>query len=266
MDPRTGILSVFALGAAVLIFDRPAPLAALVGCAALALALAPISAVWKLRAVGIASVVVASTAWTQSLFYAGVPRTALVEIGPVVVWREGLLHGAIQSLRLVAMGLAGTTLALSTPPDRLFAALVSLRAPHGIAFLAVTALRFVPLAGAEWLAVRRARARRGRPLWARSPWAWIGEEMRLLAPVAARAVRRARTLAESLEARGFDPVRPRRLRDPLAFRAWEIAWLAALGGAVGSAGAMEGLFRLYVAGLWSHPALRPLYGFVRAWF
>ena len=61
----------------------------------------------------------------------------------MVLWWEGAVHGSVQALRIVSMSFAGLAMALSTPPDRLFAALVRLRVPYGVAFLAVTALRFV---------------------------------------------------------------------------------------------------------------------------
>lgn len=265
MDPRARLLLLFAVGGYAVVLDRPAALGLLAACTLLALLLAPIAPVWRWRALGFAAAIVLSTAWTQGLFYAGAPRTALVRLGPIAVWREGVLHGLVQSLRLVAMGLAGTTLALSTPPDRLLLGLTGLRVPHGVAFLAVAALRFVPVIAEEWLAVRQARARRGRPLWPRSPASWLAEEMGMLAPVAARAIRRARTLAESLEARGFDPNQARRPREGLRLRPVDGLLLAVVWGGLAAVCAAALLYRLYLWGLWYHPALRPLYGWVRAW-
>jgi energy-coupling factor transport system permease protein len=181
------------------------------------------------------------------------------------LWREGVAHGLTQSLRFVAMTLAGFTLAASTPPERLFAALRGLRVPYALGFLVVTALRFVPDVAAEWGAVRAARARRGRAAWRRAPWRWVLLEAALLAPVLARSLRRARALAESLDARGFDPTSPRAVRNPLRFRAADVAVFgsAALGGLALVAARL--LFVVYTSDLWHHPDLRPLYGFVRNW-
>lgn len=265
LDPRTRLLLLFAVGGYAVILEHAGSLAILAGASLLALLVAPVTPTWRWRALGFAAAVVVSTAWTQGLFYAGAPRTALLRLGPIAVWREGVVHGLVQSLRLVAMGLAGTTLALSTPPDRLLAGLVGLRVPHGVAFLAVAALRFVPVVGAEWLAVRQARARRGRPLWPRPPWDWLSEEMGMLAPVAARAVRRARTLAESLEARGFDPVIPRRPRVASRLGPADLGLLCLAYAGLAAIGAGAVLYRLYLWGIWYSPALRPLYGWVRAW-
>ena len=87
----------------------------------------------------------------------------------------------------------------------------------------------------------------------------------MLAPVAARAVRRARTLAESLEARGFDASRPRRPRVPLRFRAVDVAALGLVYAGLAAVASAWLLYRLYLYGILYLPALRPLYGWVRAW-
>lgn len=264
-DPRTRLGLVLAVGLAGIALDRPGSLGLLAAVCLAALAAAPVPPGWRRRVLGVSVAVVASTAWAQGLFYAGAPRTPWLALGPLVVWREGVAHGLVQSLRLVAAGVAGATLALTTPPDRLFAGLVAVRVPHGAAFLAVTALRFVPVVAAEWIAVRHARDLRGRPIWARSPVDWLRQEMALLAPVAARAVRRARTLAESLEARGFDPVVVRAQRAPLAMPPSEGIGLAAIGLALAALWSAHGLFALYTLGVWYRPELRPLYALVRAW-
>jgi energy-coupling factor transport system permease protein len=194
-----------------------------------------------------------------------VPRVLLFRLGPFPFWREGVTHGLTQSLRFIAMTLSGFALAASTPPERLFSALRALRVPFGLGFLVVTALRFVPDVAGEWAAVRTARARRGRPAWKRPPWAWVLLEAALLAPVLARSLRRARALAESLDARGFDAASPRAVRDPLRFRAPDVGTLAVLLVAGTGLVSLRLLFQLYTSDTWYHPALRPLYGWVRAW-
>lgn len=265
MDPRVRLALVVAVGGFAAVLDRPTSLAVLAVLAATPLLLLPIGHAWRIRAVGAALAVVWATVVSQALFYADVPRTPALSLGPVTLWREGATHGLVQSLRLVATTFAGLALAVSTAPERLFAALVALRVPYGAAFLAVVALRFVPVAGRELRDVRRARARRGRPIWRRSPWAWLRQEMALLVPVAARSLRRARSLAETLDARGFDPLRPRRLRVPLRARPGELALVAVVWGLLAAVVGAELLYRAYLAEALYLPALRPLYGAVRAW-
>ncbi|MCA9493229.1 MAG: hypothetical protein KC621_25030, partial [Myxococcales bacterium] len=148
MEARTRVLLVVAVGLLATLLDRPAALLLLASTSGLALL--AVGGRWS-RAALLASLGIAwTTVVSQGLFYGGLPRTPLVELGPLVVWREGIVHGLVQSLRFVASTCAGAALALSTPPDRLAEALVRLRVPWGASFLAVTALRFVPVAAAEW--------------------------------------------------------------------------------------------------------------------
>lgn len=262
-DVPARILALAAVGVAALVLDRPVSLG-LLAAACLAAALIPRRmAGWRLRLVGTLLLLAWSTALSQGLFYAGQPRTPFA-VGPVTLWREGFAHGLVQSLRFGAVACAGLALAVSTPTERLTEALVRLRVPWGLALMATTALRFVPIVGSEVLATRRARSRRGRPLWRRWPWHWAREEAALLRPVAARALRRARSLAETLDARGFHPTAPRRLAGVgrvMRERLPAIVFASLTTLAVGARAA----FILYGAEIVYLPALRPLYAWVRAW-
>lgn len=265
MDPRTRLGLLLAVGVLAVLLDRPASLGLLAVATAVPLLALPIGATWRRRALLAVLAVVWSTVVSQGLFYADEPRVALFRIGPVAVWREGVLHGLVQSLRLVAVTLAGLSVALSTSPDRLFAALVRLRVPYGLAFLAVTALRFVPVVGRELVVVRAARARRGRPVLARSPWAWLSLEIALLRPAVARSVRRARRLAEALDVRGFDATAPRAVRKPLRMAPWEGAVLAVAALVVIGVATLQGIYWLYLGEILYVPELRGLYAAVRLW-
>lgn len=265
MDPRTRLGLLVVVGLLAVLLDRPSSLVLLAAVSAAPLLLLPIGATWRRRAILAALAIVWSTVLSQGLFYGDFPRTPLFRAGPVVLWREGLVHGLVQSLRLLAVTFAGIAVAVSTPTDRLFAALVRLRVPYGVAFLAVTALRFVPVVGRELLVVRRARARRGRPIHRRAPWAWLTLEIALLRPVVARSVRRARTLAEALDVRGFDPVAPRAVRRPLRMAPWEPALLASAALLVTAVATAQGLYWLYLNEVLYLPRLRDLYGAVRLW-
>lgn len=264
-DPRARLVALFLLGAGVLALEGPAPLGVVAGGSVAALILHPQAAGWRLRVVGLALLVAWTTAVSQALFYAGWPRTPLLRLGPLTFWREGALYGLAQSLRFVAVLAAGAWVSVSTPPDRMLAALVALRVPYGLALMAATVVRFVPAVGAEWVVVRAARARRGRPAWRRSLWAWLQLEASLLRPVVARAVRRARALAESLEARGFHPTAPRTEREPLRLGMLDAAVVGALGILVAALMVARVLYVAYGAEILYRPELRPLYAFVREW-
>jgi energy-coupling factor transport system permease protein len=265
MDPRVRLGLLACAGTLAVVLDRPASLGLLVVACTLPLAVMRVSGRWRVQGLVAVLTLVWGTVLSQGLFYADEPRTALVHLGPVTVWREGALHGVVQSLRFVSVTLAGIAVAVSTPVDRLLAALLRVRVPFGMAFLAVTALRFVPEGAREVLVVRRARARRGRPIARRAPLAWIREELALIRPVVARALRRAHTMAEALDARGFDATAPRAVRRPLEMGAGEAILLGA--GVLVTAGAvgLRLLYVLYGAEVLYLPRLRWLYGFVRAW-
>ena len=265
MDPRARLALLFAAGALAITLERPLALGGFaLGCA-LPLLFVGLDRRWLVRGVVAVLTIVWSTSLSQALFYAEQPRVPLLQIGPLTLWREGLRYGLAQSLRFVGLSLAGIAVAVSTPPDRLHAALRALRVPFGLALMAATALRFLPEITRELRTVRRARAARGRPVWRRGPLDWLRLELALLRPVVARAWRRAHNLAESLDARGFDPTAPRTERRPLRLRPRD--WAALTGAALlcGPAGAGRLLYLLYTSETWYHPALRPLYGFVRAW-
>lgn len=265
MDPRARILLVLCAGLVGLALERPVSLLIFALLMAAPFLVIPVERRTALR-VGLALLsVVWGTVLSQALFYAAQPRTPLLVLGPVTFWREGVLWGLAQSLRFIGLLLAGLALVRTTPVDRLYLALVALRLPFGVALMAATALRFLPVIGEELRQVRAARAARGRPIWARSPLAWLRLELRLLAPVVARSWRRASALAESLDARGFDPVAPRGTLRPLRWRWADSAVLGVVASATVGLCLARVLYLLYTAEALYIPALRPLYAVVRAW-
>ena len=263
-DPRSRLWVLFWLGIAVLVLEHPLPLALVAAGPLVGAFTTPAARGWRLRMLGVVLLFAWVTALSQGLFYREWPRTPLVELGPVIVSREGVIHGLAQSLRFIGVFAAGLWVSLSTPVDRLLGALQSLRLPHGLALMGVTVVRFVPAVGAEWSVVRTARAARGRPLLHLGPWGWLRAEVSMLRPVVARSLRRARTLAESLETRGFHAtaVRSGRLAPwPRAEQA--LCGLVAL--VVTGLVASRMLYVAYVADLYGSPSLRWLYAAVRAW-
>lgn len=265
IDPRSRLAGVACAGVFAITLDRPHSLLVLSLLCTAALVRARPPRAWLLSGLWLAAAVIWGTVLSQGLFYAEQPRVALLSLGPLRIWREGLQHGLVQSLRLVAMAFAGAALTLSTPPDRLHAALLRLQLPFGLALMASTALRLVPELAGELAVVRAARAARGAP----PPWIRVhrraAAELALLRPVVARSWRRAVNLAESLDARGFDAVGQRSARRPL--RASPLDWLIMSAAAAFSllALTLRMIFWLYSNDIAWHPSLRPLYSFVRQW-
>ena len=265
MDPRTRLGLLASAGILAVTLEGWVALSILAFLCALPLFFLGTDPLWWRRGCLAVLAVIWSCLISQGLFYGEQPRVALFEIGPLTIWKEGLRYGLVQSLRLVALSLGGIALAVSTPRDRLFAALLRLRVPFGLALMAVAAVRFLPEVGRELLEVRRARRRRGRPAHHRNPVAWLLLEVSLLRPVVARSLRRAHSLAESLDARGFDPVAPRAVREPLVMARWEKALLLTCASLVLCVVSAQVLTLLYSAESFYFPSLRPVYGFVRTW-
>ena len=260
LDPRTKIGLVTCVGALAITLEHPTSLALMT-----LITLLPFltSKARIRRALLVSAAIVWSTVLAQGLFYPIEPRTELVSFGPLTIWREGVSYGLVQSLRVVSVGLAGVALAITTPIDRLNAALLRLRLPFGLALMASTAFRFIPEIAEAWRVVRSARARRGRPLLQRTPWAWLKLEISLLRPIVARALRRAWSMAESLDARGFDPTAARAVMRPLQMKQWE-KWLLATAFSLTLAALLARiLFALYAKDSLYIPALRQIYGAVR---
>lgn len=265
LDPRTRLGLISAAGVLAISLERPESLLVFALVCALPLLWVGADRKWLRRGVIAVLAIIWSTVLSQGLFYAEQPRVSLGSLGPLHLYREGVTYGLAQSMRFVGLSLGGIALAVSTPPDRLFAALVRLRVPFGLALMAATALRFLPEIARETLTVRQARAARGRETWRRGPAAWLALEVGLLRPIIARSWRRAQNLAESLDARGFDPLAERTWRRPLRMRLLDWSLLSAafaLSAAVASA---RLLYVLYTAEAFYHPSLRPLYGLVRTW-
>jgi len=265
ISPRTKILMLLMVGVLSITLEQVASLGVLATLAACAVLLHGVEGRWIRRGAILIVAIVWSTVVSQGLFYGQEPRTPWFQIGPVVVWVEGVEHGLVQSLRLVSAGLAGVAIAISTPPDRLLTALQRMGVPAGICFLAVTALRFIPTLAREIVQVRAARRHRGRPLWSRTPWAWIRLEVSLLRPTVARTLRRARALSESLDARGYDPLQARTQHETIPqSSADKILLTTAL---LGTAALVCSriMYLLYTADLVYHPGLQGLYAWVRAW-
>ncbi len=263
--PRTKIILLLLVGILAIVFDNVFSLGLLTLFSGVAIARSGVRKRWLRRGAVVVCAVVWTTVFSQALFYGEQPRTPIFAVGPLTFWAEGVQHGLIQSLRMVSVSLAGLSVTMSTSPDRILVALQRLGVPPGVCFLAITALRFIPVLGKEVVDVRNARAHRGRPLWKRTPWAWLMMEVRLLRPIVARTLRRARTLAESLDIRGYDPAKPRRSTDILEWRRLDKVLVAASTGLTLAVVSARIAFELYALDIAYSPALRQIYAWVRLW-
>lgn len=150
---------------------------------------------------------------SQALFFAQTPRTPLLTLispnayiignltGGLYIYREGILYGAIQGLRSSTMLSLGLLICWTSDPRQLLKALVLWHLSPQIAFMLVTAIRFLPVLAAEMSEVivalqLRSNSKNGRT-------AILKHLPYVAKPLLARCLRRAQTLALSVLSRGF---------------------------------------------------------------
>ncbi|OGL62592.1 MAG: hypothetical protein A3I72_10630 [Candidatus Tectomicrobia bacterium RIFCSPLOWO2_02_FULL_70_19] len=212
---------------------------------------------------------------SQAIFYNQLPRTAILVLAPpdtpvigtltggLAIYREGIWHGAVQSLRLVATLSAGLAAAWTLEPSGLLAAFASLRLPHALAFCATAAIRFLPVTVEEAHVALRAQRMRGLRIGGRGGANALRALLSIARPVLAASIRRAETTALAAASRGYDPARRRTSLRPLRMGWGERIVLGAALAAALAAVTAKVLYLLYASGLYHHPALAALYTFTR---
>lgn len=274
MDGRTKLCAVFCCSVFAVLADTPLTLYALL-LIALFLHLCARTSFEKWT---VLAVVMLAGIWgsvvSQALFYNQEPRTALFCLLPpdgarlffadgLYFYSEGVIYGALQALRSSLMLAAGMLLCWTTDLRELLRSLLYWRMPYPLAFMTIASLRFLPDVVVETAAVIEAQRLRGfAPRKSLRPRAAIETLDRILFPVLARTIRRAATLALSVEARGFSSEMRR-----LALPRWSVGRIAAAAmlSALCLAAGAKFLYWLQFSGLWYRPALRGVYDFVKLW-
>jgi len=210
---------------------------------------------------------------SQGIFYNRYPRHALLVLmesnrlldDGLKIYAQGIRYGMVQSLRFIAMGLVGYAICFSTEPDRFLRGLLAMRVPFSLSFMAVSAIRFLPLVAEEFRTVRTAMRLKGYRPFRAGIRDTIRVEVSGLRPVLAGTVRRSQEVALSILTRGFALDTKRTSLHDERFRAWHWAALAGMIGLVGAISVCKVLFWLYQHEVYYASALRPLYAFVRHW-
>lgn len=213
LDGRTKVSVLFLFAILVMSIDNPRTLFYLFSLS-LALHLGVGTSIYKWKALAVLLLLgLWGSMFSQALFYAQNPRTPLFVLispelpylgaltGGLYIYREGIIYGAIQGLRSASMLCLGLLVCWTSDPRQLLQALMGWRLPPQIAFMLVTALRFLPVLAAECgevlIALQlRSDSRAGRTAVLRHlPY--------VAKPLLARCLRRAQTLALSVVSRGF---------------------------------------------------------------
>ncbi|HYE78474.1 MAG TPA: energy-coupling factor transporter transmembrane component T [bacterium] len=203
-----------------------------------------------------------TTILTQGFFYHRVPREALVTFLPpgelfgmpfdgLRIYRQGLVDGAAQSLRLLTLLFVGLLTAFSTELHALLGGLQRLGVPGALGFLTIAAARSLPTVAAEAMGVRQALKLRHLTL---RDVGWAG----VVRPLLATTLHRSRTLAAALQVRGIDPTAPALGPLPRCTTV-EILLLAMLALPILAALGLRMLWFLYQRGWWYNPDWLSIY-------
>ena len=213
LNGRTKLLFLFLFAILMITVDNPRTLFILFTFTLL-LHLAAKTSIYKWKVMAILLLLgLWGSMFSQALFFAQTPRTPLLVLiapeagfigqltGGLFIYREGILYGAVQGLRSASMLALGLLVCWTSDPRQLLQALLGWRLPLQMAFMLVTAIRFLPVLAAETGEVitalqLRSDSQRGRTAVLRHlPY--------IAKPLLARCLRRAQTLALSVVSRGF---------------------------------------------------------------
>ena len=213
LNGRTKLLVLFLFAILMITVDNPRTLFVLFSFTLLLHIVARTSIYkWKVLAV-LLLLGLWGSMFSQALFYAQTPRSPLFVIispeagllgqltGGLYVYREGILYGAVQGLRSASMLTLGLLVCWTSDPRQLLQAMLAWRLSPQMAFMLVTAIRFLPVLAAETGEIitalqLRSDSQRGRTAVLRHlPY--------IAKPLLARCLRRAQTLALSVVSRGF---------------------------------------------------------------
>lgn len=213
LNGRTKLLVLFLFAILMITVDNPRTLFVLFSFTLLLHIVARTSIYkWKVLAV-LLLLSLWGSMFSQALFYAQTPRSPLFVIispeagilgqltGGLYVYREGILYGAVQGLRSASMLTLGLLVCWTSDPRQLLQAMLAWRLSPQLAFMLVTAIRFLPVLAAETGEIitalqLRSDSQRGRTAVLRHlPY--------IAKPLLARCLRRAQTLALSVVSRGF---------------------------------------------------------------
>ncbi len=223
LNGRTKLLVLFLFAILMITVDNPRTLFVLFSFTLLLHIVARTSIYkWKVLAV-LLLLGLWGSMFSQALFYAQTPRSPLFVIispeagilgqltGGLYVYREGILYGAVQGLRSASMLTLGLLVCWTSDPRQLLQAMLAWRLSPQLAFMLVTAIRFLPVLAAETGEIitalqLRSDSQRGRTAVLRHlPY--------IAKPLLARCLRRAQTLALSVVSRGFFLARARKRKE-----------------------------------------------------
>ncbi len=154
-----------------------------------------------LRSLRIPAVLLASILVVNALFFPGA-RDVIVQLGPIVLSREGLAFGLVSAGRILVAFMASILFLFTTLADDLLESLVARGASHRIAFVMLSSVQMVPRLQARADAILDAQQARGLAIGG-SLRHRVGALVPLVGPLLLGALIDVRERTFALEARGF---------------------------------------------------------------
>lgn len=277
LESRTKILIMMICGCLVILLDSPT---ALLTCFLASLVLIAISKP-TLRQIRLLFIFLFFTTWgliySQGMFYNAFPRTVLITLVPldfpfigewtggIKIYREGLFHGIIQSLRFNTTLVIGCYIVWTTQPRDLLLAMGQLRVPGALAFMVTTALHFIPVIASETAAVIRSQRLRGFRYLQINLFATVQGVINSFRPILAGNIRHAANLGESVESRGFSPdtARQRTSLRTSQMGQWDYGLLTVLLVCLICVIGLKVIYFCYANGIYYRSWLRGVYTFTR---
>ncbi|MDY9927727.1 energy-coupling factor transporter transmembrane component T [Methanosarcina sp.] len=277
MDPRAKILILISAAFIAVTLDNPETMLLLFLTVLSGFALARMPAI-KLKTLAFLLILLVwGTIYSQALFYSQLPRTVIFTIiqpdfpvlgwltnGGLFVYEEGLHHGAIQGLRSASILSLGLLMCWTTDSRDMLNGLVGLRVPYSVAFMVVTAVRFLPIIITEVATVITVQRLRGfNPK--RFGSGIIKTSLNILTPTLSNCVRRTGTLAISIQSRAFRANPDRTYLKKLKFSELDKAMVTACIFVAISIVIIKLLYNMYTSGIYYTSDLRPVYAIARGY-
>lgn len=277
MDPRVKILILISAAFVAVTLDNPKTMFLLFLTVLSGFALARIPAI-KIKTLTVLLLfLIWGTIYSQALFYSQLPRTVIFTIvspdfpvlgwlthGGLFVYEEGLHHGAIQGLRSASILSLGLLMCWTTDSRDMLNGLVGLRVPYSVAFMVVTAVRFLPIIITEVatvITVQRLRGFNPKKIGA----GIIKTSLNILTPTLSNCVRRTGTLAVSIQSRAFRANLDRTYLKKLKFSDVDKIVVTVCIFVAMSIVIMKLLYNIYTSGIYYTSGLRPVYAIARGY-
>ena len=274
LDARLKIVCLLCASLLAVVLDRTESLMILTGLSLVVVMAAGLDRGKIKMLLAMALLATWGTMFSQSIFYYNEPRTVLLNIlspdtpvlgplfGDVSFYKEGFVYGAVQSLRFSSMLMLGLVFCWTTESSAMFRGLLQLRLPFALAFMTVTAMRFIPTIADEFAMVVLAVRMRGGKVFSWNPVALASSWLRIMRPVLINCYRRSNILALSIQARAFSPDQAVSAPSaPLAGVQRAALWTCV--GLTLSLVALKSLYWSYLFDIYYSQGLRPFYEFAR---